>query len=61
MDVEEMYEEFRNRYPALTKAADARHVEIWDSVGHETAYSWFESLADTLNAQRSNGNSRAMR
>ncbi|WP_417268749.1 MULTISPECIES: hypothetical protein [Alphaproteobacteria] len=51
MDIEAMYEEFRYLYPELTKAADARHVEIWGSVGHETAFVWFESLANTLNAQ----------
>jgi hypothetical protein len=51
MDVEEMYEDFRNRYPELTKAADVRHMEIWDSVEHEAAFLWFESLAGALNAQ----------
>ena len=49
MDVEEMYEEFRIQFPDLTLAADARHVKIWDSVERETAYVWFESLANTLN------------
>jgi hypothetical protein len=51
MDVEEMYEDFRNQYLELTKAADARQIEILGSVEHEAAFLWFESLAGVLNAQ----------
>lgn len=58
MDVQQMYEEFRSQYAELTKATDARHVKIWGSVGHESVYSWFESLANTLNAQMGNAEQR---
>ena len=51
MGVEEMYEDFRNQYPELAKAADVRHTEIWGSVDRETAFSWFESLAGAVNAK----------
>lgn len=51
MDVEEMYEDFRNQFPKFTKAADARHRAILGSVEHEAPFLWFESLAGALNAQ----------
>jgi len=51
MDVVKMYEEFRNQYPELTKAADAIHVKTWGSVDHETVFCWFESLAEAVNDQ----------
>ena len=51
MDVREMYEDFRSRYPELTRATDARHLATWGRVEHETAFLWFESLASALNSQ----------
>lgn len=46
-----MYDDFRNRFPELTQAADKRHLEVWGSIGSDTAYLWFESLASALNTQ----------
>ncbi len=51
MSVLEMYRDFRRQFPELTQAADARHIMIWDSVEDDTAFSWFESLASTVNDQ----------
>ena len=49
-DIVEMYEDFREQYPELTKIADAIHVAVWDRVD-EAIYCWFESLAEALNRQ----------
>lgn len=51
MSVLEMYRDFRKRFPELSQAADTRHIRIWESVDDDTAYSWFESLAGTINDQ----------
>ncbi len=51
MSVLQMYHDFRKRFPEMTQAADARHIKVWDSVDDETAYSWFESLANSINDQ----------
>lgn len=51
MDIKGMYEEFRDQHPKLCKSVDAKHLKIWGNVGHETMFSWFESLASTLNDQ----------
>lgn len=51
MSVLEMYRNFRKRFPKLTHAADARHINVWGSVDDETAFSWFESLAGAINDQ----------
>lgn len=51
MSVLEMYRDFRKCFPEMTKAADARHIKVWDSVDDETAFSWFESLAGAVNDQ----------
>lgn len=58
MGIDEMYEDFRNRYPELTKAVDGRHAQIFESVQNETAYMWFESVAGALNAQMGNPKQR---
>ncbi len=44
-----MYRDFRERFPELTRAADARHIEAWDSIDDGTPYIWFESLAGAIN------------
>lgn len=46
-----MYHDFRKQFPKLTRAADAKHLQIWGSVDDDTAYVWFESLAATINDQ----------
>ena len=51
MSVLEMYRDVRKTFPELTRAADVRHIEIWDSVDDETAFIWFESLASAVNDQ----------
>lgn len=49
MDIKNMYDEFREQYPKLAEVVDIRHTEIWDSVGHETMFLWFETLSGALN------------
>ncbi|SFH23346.1 hypothetical protein SAMN04488039_103648 [Sulfitobacter dubius] len=51
VSVLEMYHDFRKQFPKLTRAADAKHLQIWGSVDDDTAYVWFESLAATINDQ----------
>lgn len=51
MSVLEMYREFRQRFPNLAQAADARHIKVWDSVEDEAANSWFESVAGVVNTE----------
>jgi len=53
MSVLEMYEEFRIKFPELTAKSDLEHCRIWGEVDPEFAYSWFGSLANTLNSQMS--------
>ena len=49
MSVQDMYRDFRKQSPEVTRAADAKHIRIWDKVDDETAFGWFESLAAALN------------
>ncbi|RCU51625.1 hypothetical protein DU002_03910 [Corallincola holothuriorum] len=49
MPVIELYNEFRNRFPEITTKADRVHIKYWGDLNPEFAYSWFESLANTIN------------
>lgn len=51
MGVVELFEEFRDTFPEVSKAADARHIEMLGSVEQKEAFLWFESLAGALNDQ----------
>lgn len=51
MSALELYRDFRKKFPERTRAADARHIRIWDRVDEESASSWFESLAGAVNEQ----------
>lgn len=52
----EFYEAVRDQFPALTTRADAEFAKRWDKLDPEfVAYSWFESLADALNADMRRG------
>ncbi|ASF47980.1 DUF7674 family protein [Methylovulum psychrotolerans] len=55
MPVLEMYEEFRVEFPELTAKSDIEHCKYWGEVDPEFAYSWFGSLANTLNKEMSRG------
>ncbi len=48
-----LYNETRELFPELTAKADREHVRYWDELDPESAYSWFESLAKTLNVEMS--------
>ena len=55
MSVLEIYNEFRAKFPGVTKKADEEHIRIWGEIDLKFAYSWFESLAKALNAQMIEG------
>ncbi len=46
-----MYEECRRQFPELTQKVDKEHIKQWDEVDPAFAYSWFESLANTINRE----------
>jgi len=55
MSVLNFYNTIREKFPEITKKADIKHIEIWNEVDPEFAYSWFESLANALNSEMING------
>jgi hypothetical protein len=46
----ELYVATRERFPELASRADELHVRRWDELSAELAHVWFESLAQTINA-----------
>ncbi len=55
MSVLEFYNVTRDKYPDVTEKADKEHVRIWGDLDPEFAYSWFESLANALNKEMTEG------
>ena len=55
MSVLDFYNATREKFPEITKKADIKHIEMWDEVDPEFAYSWFESLANALNSEMVSG------
>ena len=51
ISVLEMYNNFRTNYPEATELADNEHIRTWDEIGQDLPYSWFESLANAINAE----------
>jgi len=51
----DFYYKTRQRFPDITKKADAIHIKYWGDLDPEYAYSWFESLAKTINIDMANG------
>jgi len=49
----EMYYKFREDFPELTEKTDREHTRLWGEVDPEFCYSWFGSLANTLNHEMS--------
>lgn len=49
MDILELFDTTRERFPAIAREADALHLRLWDEVDPETPFLWFESLAGALN------------
>ncbi|WP_028102260.1 DUF7674 family protein [Pseudoduganella violaceinigra] len=47
----DLYNAVRSKFPAIRKKADTIHVRQWGEIDSEFAYSWFESLANALNAE----------
>lgn len=48
--VYDLYDEIRIAFPGSFEDVDQRHIKQWGSLSADYTYSWFESLADTLNA-----------
>ena len=55
MDVLDFYNDTRVKFPEITEKADKKHIEMWGEINPEFAYSWFESLANALNAEMFRG------
>jgi len=55
MGVLGFYNVIRDKYPGVTEIADKEHIQIWGDVDPEFAYSWFESLANALNKEMTEG------
>lgn len=53
MDLPRLYSEIRQRFPAITEKADRRYLKDWNEFDHDDPYSWFQSLANALNAEMS--------
>lgn len=49
MSVLEMYNEFREKFPKTTEKTDNEHIKFWGDIDPDFCYSWFESLAKTIN------------
>lgn len=46
----QFYRNTRERFPTIVDKTDKEHLRRWD-LGYEYAYSWFQSLANMLNAE----------
>ena len=46
----ELYVATRKRFPELAARVDQLHVRRWNELAAESTHVWFESLADTINA-----------
>lgn len=55
MSVLNMYDDFRVKFPAITKKADEEHIKCWEVIDPEFAYAWFESLAKAINQDMHKG------
>jgi len=53
MPLDNLYSNFRAEFPEVTRLADRKHIQEWDSVDPEMAFSWFESLAKAINLEMS--------
>jgi len=49
MNREEMYEEFRSKFPAISKEVDAVVIDEWIELDIAGIYIWFEFLAKVIN------------
>jgi hypothetical protein len=48
--VQELYQAVRGRFPEIAEKVDREHVRKFGELEPDLPYSWFESLADALNA-----------
>lgn len=51
----DLFNSIRGRFPSICEQADEFHIRLFGDVDPEFAYSWFESLANALNAEISRG------
>lgn len=49
MSNQEMYQEFRIKYPDITQMADIRFEDVWDDLTAQVNVNWFECVADIIN------------
>lgn len=55
MALKNLYNNFRAEFPEITRLTDLEHIQEWDTVEPEMAFSWFESLARFINREMSMG------
>jgi hypothetical protein len=51
----DLYNSVRTNFPDITAKADREHIRYWGELDPEFAYSWFQSLANALNAEMCKG------
>jgi hypothetical protein len=51
----DLYNSVRSNFPDITAKADREHIRYWGELDPEFAYSWFQSLANALNAEMCKG------
>lgn len=51
MHLLELFSTVRQRFPDISARADGLHERLWGKPTEESAYVWFESLANALNLE----------
>ncbi len=51
----DLYQSVRQAFPVIAEQADRIHIRQWGKLEPDFAYSWFESLANTLNSEMQRG------
>ncbi|MGE8496275.1 MAG: DUF7674 family protein [Pseudomonas sp.] len=52
---QQLYLSVRSHFPEIAHKADREYSRYWDDMEPQHAYSWFQSLANALNAQMCKG------
>ena len=51
MTLLELYDSVRERFPVISQKADGLHIRLWGPPEADSAYVWFESLANAINLE----------
>jgi hypothetical protein len=55
MTLVELYTAVREKFPVVSRKADDLHMKLWGDPDEESAFVWFESLANALNIEMAAG------